>query len=78
MVDAKASLAGDFEGADVILDLADMLAAGKPETCHQPVATSGGKSCRPLDGLHASLANAGHDHAAFNAGSGPGLLDPFA
>ena len=76
--DAEAGLAGDLEGADIILEIAHALVAGDAEAGHQRMAASGREARRRLDRLDADMAHAGDDHAALDAGLGLGAQHAFA
>ena len=54
------------------------LLAGHAEAGHQRMAAFRGEARRRLDRLDAEMAHAGHDHAALDAGLGPGARHAFA
>ena len=76
--DAEPRLAGDLEGADIVLELAHALVAGHAEAGHQRMPASGGEARRLLDRFDADMAHAGDDHAALDAGLGLGARHAFA
>ena len=76
--DAEPGLARDLEGAHIILDVAEALLAGHAEAGDQRMAASRGKARRRLDRFDAEMADAGDDHAAFDAGLVAGAHHAFA
>src|SRR4051794_11564698 len=75
---AEAGLAGDLEGPDVILKIADPLIAGDAEPAYQRMPAAGREARRLFDRFDAGIAHAGDDHTTLDAGLGLGTHHAFA